>query len=127
MDRRNFLKTIAIATATSTISTSACSKSDVKAKIVIVGGGAAGIDAAARLVRSLSNPDITLIDPSHLHYYQPGFTLIAGGIYSPDEVYLQQADCIPNGVKWVKIVLLLLIQTKNLLLPQITVSLITTF
>ena len=103
MDRRNFLKTMAIATATSTIiSTSACSKSDVKAKIVIVGGGAAGIDAAARLVRSLSNPDITLIDPSHLHYYQPGFTLIAGGIYSPDEVYLQQADCIPNGVKWVK-------------------------
>ena len=102
MDRRNFLKAMAIATATSTISTSACSKSDVKAKIVIVGGGAAGIDAAARLVRSLSNPDITLIDPSQLHYYQPGFTLIAGGIYSPDEVYLQQADCIPNGVKWVK-------------------------
>ncbi len=104
MDRRDFIKNISIATASATIGTStvACSKCDTKAKIVIVGGGAAGIGAAARLVRQLSNPDITLIDPSNLHYYQPGFTLIAGGIYSPDEVYMQQADCIPSGVKWIK-------------------------
>ncbi len=102
MNRRNFLKTMTIASAASVISTSSCSKSDVKAKILIIGGGAAGIDASARLIRALSNPDITLIDPSQLHYYQPGFTLIAGGIYSPDEVYKPQIDCIPTGVKWVK-------------------------
>ena len=87
MKRRDFIKNISATAITSTmLSSSGCSKSDVKAKIVIVGGGAAGIDAAARLMRSLSSPDITLIDPSQLHYYQPGFTLIAGGIYSPDEV-----------------------------------------
>lgn len=103
MKRRDFIKNISATAITSTmLSSSGCSKSDVKAKIVIVGGGAAGIDAAARLMRSLSSPDITLIDPSQLHYYQPGFTLIAGGIYSPDEVYMNQADCIPTGVKWVK-------------------------
>ena len=103
MNRRDFIKTTSVAAMLAAVSSSSgCSKSDVKAKIVIVGGGAAGIDAAARLMRSLSSPDITLIDPSELHFYQPGFTLIAGGIYSPDEVYRKQVDCIPSGVKWVK-------------------------
>ncbi len=102
MNRRSFLKTISLSSLATTMGVSGCSTSDVKAKIVIVGGGAAGIDAAARLNRALSSPDITLIDPSDLHYYQPGFTLIAAGIYSEDEVYKTQADCIPSGVKWVK-------------------------
>lgn len=76
--------------------------SSARGKIVIIGGGAAGISMAARLNRWLENPDITIIDPSDRHYYQPGFTLIASGVYSPDEVYMDQADCIPGGVKWVK-------------------------
>ena len=76
--------------------------SGAKAKIVVIGGGAAGISAAARLMMILKEPDITIIDPSDKHFYQPGFTLIASGVYSPDEVYKSQADCIPSGAKWVK-------------------------
>ncbi len=78
------------------------SKSGAKGKILIIGGGAAGISAAARLVGRLPKAEITIIDPSDRHFYQPGFTLIASGVYSPDEVYKPQADCIPGGVKWVK-------------------------
>ncbi len=73
-----------------------------KAKIAIIGGGAAGVSMAARLKRWLESPDITLIDPSQRHYYQPGFTLIGGGIYGPDDVYMEQKDCIPAGVRWIQ-------------------------
>lgn len=77
-------------------------KSNGKGKVVIIGGGAAGISMASRLLSYLKNPDITIIDPSDTHYYQPGFTLIASGVYSPDEVGKPQADCMPSGAKWLK-------------------------
>jgi hypothetical protein len=37
-----------------------------------------------------------------LQFYQPGFTLIAAGIYKPEEVYKRQKDYVPDNVKWVK-------------------------
>ena len=76
--------------------------SNAKGKILIIGGGAAGISMAARLMHWLDSPDITLIDPSDRQFYQPGFTLIASGVYKPDEVWKKQEDCIPDGVKWIK-------------------------
>ena len=75
---------------------------DVKGRILIIGGGAAGCSFAARLMRRISNPDITLIDPADRQYYQPGFTFIASGIFKPDEVWKPMSKCIPNGVKWIK-------------------------
>ena len=104
IDRRYFFKQMAMAgllTLAGTQKAKAFS-SDAKGKIVIIGGGAAGISMAARLKRWLNNPDITLIDPSDRQYYQPGFTLIASGVYKPDEVWKKQADCIPNDIKWIK-------------------------
>ena len=105
--RRNFLKIAGLGGATALIASGAVYQmtkvsSDAKAKVVVIGGGAAGISVASRLMRWLKTPDITIIDPSDRHYYQPGFTLIAGGVYSPDEVWLNQKDCIPSGAKWIK-------------------------
>lgn len=77
-------------------------KVNVKGRILIIGGGAAGCSFAARLMHRISNPDITLIDPADRQYYQPGFTFIASGIFKPDEVWKPMADCIPSGVKWIK-------------------------
>ena len=78
------------------------SGSNAKGKIVIIGGGAAGISMAARLARSLKQAEITLIDPADRQFYQPGFTLIAAGVYKPEQVYRKQSDCMPKGVKWIK-------------------------
>lgn len=76
--------------------------SNAKGKILIIGGGAAGLSMAARLSQYLKDPDITLIDPSDRQYYQPGFTLIASGVYKPNEVWKTQAACVPDGIKWIK-------------------------
>ncbi len=107
INRRNFLKLtgiggIAALAAGGITYQSQKVSSDANAKVVIIGGGAAGISVAARLLRYLKNPNVTIIDPSDRHYYQPGFTLIAGGVYSADEVWKNQSDCMPTGAKWIK-------------------------
>ena len=38
--------------------------SEATGKILIIGGGLAGISTAARLVNTLSNPDITIVEPN---------------------------------------------------------------
>ncbi|MCC8095143.1 MAG: NAD(P)/FAD-dependent oxidoreductase, partial [Tannerellaceae bacterium] len=70
---------------------------------------------AARLSRWLDDPDITLIDPSDRQYYQPGFTLIASGVYQPEEVWKRQESCIPKGVRWIQDEVLLLNPDQQLL------------
>lgn len=104
ISRRKFFKIMAAAGLLSFIDTrhAKAFSSKAKGKIVIVGGGAAGISMAARLQRWLDEPDITLIDPSDRQFYQPGFTLIASGVYKADDVWKKQEDCIPSGIKWVK-------------------------
>lgn len=102
LDRRTFLKLAAISGLTLTSVREAKAASNAKGKIVIIGGGAAGISMAVNLKKRLNNPDITLIDPSDLQFYQPGFTLIASGVYQPDDVWKKQEDCIPDDIKWVK-------------------------
>ena len=81
--RKQFLQIMAAASAFIALGTDKAyaAKSNASGRIVIVGGGAAGISMASRLKRALKNPDITIIDPSEKHFYQPGFTLIGGGVY----------------------------------------------
>ena len=78
------------------------SESKVKAKIVIVGGGAAGITMAAYLSDKLRHDDITIIEPNEIHHYQPGYTFIASGVFTPDEILKPTGQLIPGGVKWMK-------------------------
>ena len=53
------------------------SKTVACARIVIIGGGTAGITVAASLKRHAPGPiDIAVVEPSDTHYYQPAFTLV---------------------------------------------------
>jgi sulfide:quinone oxidoreductase len=78
------------------------SESKVKAKIVIVGGGSAGITMAAYLSDKLRHDDITIIEPNEIHHYQPGYTLIASGVFTPEEILKPTEKLIPRNVKWMK-------------------------
>lgn len=75
--------------------------SEAKGKIVVVGAGAAGLAIAARLNRSLAAPDVTIIDPAPTHFYQPGYTMVAAGVFTPGEIQRRQSSLIPDGVRLV--------------------------
>ena len=53
-------------------------------RIVIIGGGTAGISVAARLRRA-GQSDIALIEPSGRHYYQPLWTLVGAGLVDKEK------------------------------------------
>lgn len=70
-------------------------------RVLIVGGGTAGITVAARLHRAGAT-DIGLIEPSETHYYQPLWTLVGGGRAGAAESARPQRKVIPKGVAWTK-------------------------
>ncbi len=69
-------------------------------RVVIVGGGAAGISVAARLRRKID--DIVIIEPSDKHWYHPLWTLVGGGQAKIEATERSEASLIPKGVTWVK-------------------------
>ena len=71
-------------------------------KIVIVGGGNAGLSVASQLLKKDSSLQITIIDPSDKHYYQPAWTLVGAGIFDVRKTVRNEKDYIPKGATWVK-------------------------
>jgi sulfide:quinone oxidoreductase len=77
--------------------------SEAKGKILIIGGGMAGMATAARLSSTLTAPDITIIEPNpKSSSYQAGCTLIGAGIYEKADVMYDTKDFLPAGVTLIK-------------------------
>lgn len=57
-------------------------------KVVVVGGGTAGLAISHQLLRSghFTQDDIAVVDPAGFHHYQPGWTLVGGGLKTKEEL-----------------------------------------
>lgn len=75
---------------------------DATYDVVIVGAGAAGIAVASSLLKRRSDLEIAVIDPSDVHYYQPGWTMVGGGVFEPEVTAKTMGSLIPKGVHWLK-------------------------
>lgn len=73
-----------------------------KHKVLIIGGGNAGISVAAQLRRKLKGLDVAIIEPSEKHYYQPLWTLVGGGVFRKQVTERPQASVIPKGATWIQ-------------------------
>ena len=75
---------------------------DARHDIVIVGGGAAGIAVASSLLSRDASLDVAVVDPADIHYYQPGWTMVGGGIFAAETTAKTMGSLIPKGVHWIK-------------------------
>ena len=73
-----------------------------KHQVVVIGGGAAGIATAASILKRRSGLDIAIVEPSDTHSYQPGWTMVGGGIFEPEVTQRPMASVMPKGTTWVK-------------------------
>ena len=70
--------------------------------VVIIGAGAAGIATASSLLARAPGLDIAIIDPADVHYYQPGWTLVGGGVFDARQTAHTMGTTLPRGVHWIK-------------------------
>ncbi len=71
-------------------------------KVLIIGGGTAGITSAAHLIRAgVGANEIAILEPSKVHFYQPLWTLVGGGVFPKEASARQEARLIPRGVEWI--------------------------
>ncbi|KAL2256382.1 hypothetical protein VTK26DRAFT_1755 [Humicola hyalothermophila] len=57
-------------------------------KVVVVGGGSAGLAISHQLLLTgkFAQDDIAIVDPAEYHHYQPGWTLVGGGLKTKEEL-----------------------------------------
>jgi len=106
ISRREAIKLFGVGGAAALMATGATTEvqaSSATGKIVIIGGGLAGMSTAARFSNTLDNADITVIEPGDMATsYQPGQTLVGGGIWEGSAVDYKTDDFVPSGVTLIK-------------------------
>ncbi len=75
---------------------------DATHKVVVIGGGAAGIAVASSLLARSPHLDVAIIDPADVHYYQPGWTMVGAGVFDAATTARTMASVLPHGVHWIK-------------------------
>ncbi len=90
----------------------------MRERVLIVGGGTAGITVAARLRNARNDLTIQIISPDDCHYYQPLWTLVGGGLAELKETQRPVADVVPNGVTWTQDKVTVLKPDENCVITQ---------
>ncbi|MBU8900050.1 pyridine nucleotide-disulfide oxidoreductase [Corallococcus sp. H22C18031201] len=70
-------------------------------RVLIIGGGTAGIAVAARLALA-GQKRVAILEPSERHYYQPLWTLVGAGEARIEDSVREERSLIPRGVTWIQ-------------------------
>jgi len=70
-------------------------------RVVIIGGGDAGVSVAARLNRCGVH-DVAVVEPNGEHYYQPLWTLVGGGLVDARKSVRHKSSVLPRRSRWIR-------------------------
>ena len=71
-------------------------------QVLIIGGGAGGLSVAASLLKRDPALALGIVEPSEEHFYQPGWTLVGGGVFKAEQTRRREQDLIPKGAVWLR-------------------------
>ncbi|MBS1097114.1 TIGR01244 family phosphatase [Gluconobacter sphaericus] len=71
-------------------------------QVLIIGGGAGGLSAAGSLLKRNRHLSVGVVEPSNEHFYQPGWTLVGGGVFQAAQTRRKEADVMPKDVVWMR-------------------------
>jgi len=71
-------------------------------QVVVIGGGAAGIATAASMLTRRPGLDIAIVEPGDTNSYQPGWTMVGGGVFDVATTMRPMASVIPKRATWIK-------------------------
>ncbi|KAA0090876.1 NAD(P)/FAD-dependent oxidoreductase [Mycolicibacterium sp. P1-18] len=74
---------------------------DASFDVVIIGGGNAGISAAARLLKK-GVSDVAVVEPQSVHTYRPLLSYVGGGQADMRSAERTQRSVTPRGCTWVR-------------------------
>ncbi|KAF7591451.1 hypothetical protein BBP40_001554 [Aspergillus hancockii] len=71
-------------------------------KVVVIGGGTAGLSISHQLLQSgkFTQDDIAVVDPAAWHHYQPGWTLVGSGLKTKQELRRPMNSLIDPKLKF---------------------------
>ncbi|CAD8187438.1 unnamed protein product [Paramecium octaurelia] len=72
----------------------------VHSQIAIIGGGTAGLNVAAQLIADghAIPQQIRIFEPMKMHTYQPGWTMVGGGLYDINKTLKPMEKVLPKNV-----------------------------
>ncbi|XP_050714972.1 sulfide:quinone oxidoreductase, mitochondrial-like [Eriocheir sinensis] len=71
-------------------------------KLVVVGGGAGGCATAAKFSSKLGQGSVAVIEPADMHYYQPMWTMVGGGMKNFKDSGRPMSQVLPKKADWIK-------------------------
>jgi NADPH-dependent 2,4-dienoyl-CoA reductase/sulfur reductase-like enzyme len=71
-------------------------------KIVVIGGGAAGTSISHQLLKAggFKSEDVAIVDPAQWHHYQPGWTLVGGGLKDKKDLRIDLKSALDPKLKF---------------------------
>lgn len=93
---------LAVAAASSARTLATVSSASSSHKVVVVGGGAGGLSVSHQLLRSgkYTQDDIAVVDPAAFHHYQPGWTLVGGGLKNKEDLKMSLPELVDSKLKF---------------------------
>ncbi|XP_063985579.1 sulfide:quinone oxidoreductase, mitochondrial [Diachasmimorpha longicaudata] len=75
-----------------------------RCKVLVIGGGTGGCTMAAKLSKKFDKAPnhVIVVEPNEIHYYQPMFTLIGGGLKDFSSSRRFMDNVLPKKSQWIK-------------------------